>query len=182
MTDYNTDEAFEILWQTYPSDLAHKRKGSKVDGRRAFDKKIKSQDSYNDVMSKLRVLVKYWRAKRDSGVKVDRWPFFSTWVNGERWTDIAEIGEFSQVGEKKDAACCSTQGCNNPVGWKTICWSCYDATVNPDFHKKMQGLANENKRTGCDIRADETPQQWYARCRQFCVDRGYTGRAVGGSR
>jgi hypothetical protein len=173
-----SDIEFSTFWETYPVDLCNRR-GSKKKAELIYDKL--DDDVKKRAIVNMRELMRVDRALKKAGEFVPKWPMVTTWLNGERWEDIADIRQSADM-PKGDTRTCSTDGCNGPVEWKTICWRCYDKLVNPDYHKKMQELANENRRTGCDIRADETPHEWYLRCRRFCVERGYKGGNLGGSR
>ena len=71
---------FDAAWQLYP------KKVGKKDAERAWRKLTEGQRF--EVIHALPVHVRYWEA---SGTDKLYMPHFSTWLNGERWTDELEM-------------------------------------------------------------------------------------------
>lgn len=79
MADKDMAEAFEVFWKLYPN------KKSKKDARKAWDKLKPEADLRLTLMTALgnHRLSRDWT--KDDGQYV---PMASTWLNGERWTDV----------------------------------------------------------------------------------------------
>lgn len=79
MADKDMAEAFEVFWKLYPN------KRSKKDARKAWDKLKPDADLRLTLMTALgnHRLSRDWT--KDDGQYV---PMASTWLNGERWTDV----------------------------------------------------------------------------------------------
>lgn len=76
-------EAFEVFWKLYPN------KKSKKDARKAWEKLKPSAELRQTLMTALggHRLSRDWT--KDDGQYV---PMASTWLNGERWTDVLKPG------------------------------------------------------------------------------------------
>lgn len=76
-------EAFEVFWKLYPN------KKSKKDARKAWEKLKPSADLRQTLMTALgnHRVSRDWT--KDDGQFV---PMASTWLNGERWTDVLKPG------------------------------------------------------------------------------------------
>ena len=78
-SEVESAEAFELFWKLYPN------KKSKKDARKAWDKLKPDADLRLTLMTALgnHRLSRDWT--KDDGQYV---PMASTWLNGERWTDV----------------------------------------------------------------------------------------------
>ena len=156
------ENPFELFWQTYPLDLCTRR-GSKAKAKVIFDKL--QEDMQKQVTINLRELMRADRALKKAGQFVARWPMDTTWLNGERWHDIDDLkpSEARAVGAK------TCQFCDQPTGWKNLCWDHYDE-FNPN--QAIIG-ADELKQRFIDngLFHDETKAERTERCRQFAVPR-----------
>jgi hypothetical protein len=161
---------FEIFWQTYPLDLCTRR-GSKKKAQQIWDKL--SPDMYSKIITNLRELIRSDRDLKKRNEFVARWPHVVTWLNQERWQDIQDVQDYTTRPKIKSRGC-KRDGCKGDMEHASgYCWKHFDEFVSLDYRDKMQALANENARIGMQIGAGETKESWHARCRKFCVDRGY---------
>ena len=76
MTEY--PDKFIEFWETYPNELAHKKKGIK---QKAFEAWEKLKD-HDEILRKTRELIRYDRHCLSLGEKPDRWPHASSYLNG----------------------------------------------------------------------------------------------------
>ena len=88
MADKDMAEAFEVFWKLYPN------KKSKKDARKAWDKLKPSAELRLTLMTALgnHRVSRDWT--KDDGQYV---PMASTWLNGERWTDVLKPAGNSQT-------------------------------------------------------------------------------------
>ena len=162
------------FWPLYPSDLAHGKKGPKSVALKSMLKIAPDEDMRQDIINKLRVLVRSAKTEKRCGKEPDRWPFASTWINQERWTAVEDMKMPSTITDKR---VCSTDGCNRPVGWKTLCWSCYDDQNPNQAIVTAEDLKNRFIENG--LFHDESKADRTKRCKEFAVPRI---RALAGGR
>ena len=102
------DDMFSKLWTAYPSDLAHKRRGSKPSAIRAFKKIAPDEQEFNRMMDNMRSQVRNDRKEKNPM----RWPYVSSYLNGAMYDDYIET---VQTTEKREEAECNVVNCRNPV-------------------------------------------------------------------
>ena len=153
-------------WPLYPSDLSHGKKGPKTVALKAMLKLNPSEDMMQDILNKMRVLIRAAKTEKRCGKEPDRWPFASTFINQERWSAIEDMKMPSTITDKRK---CSVDGCNNDVGWKTICWKHYD-----ELHADKCLVTKTDLRDNFIAEGlfhDESKTERTKRCREFTVPR-----------
>ena len=153
MTDLTKDEFFKKLWFSYPRDLCHDKKGSKVAAQNAA-KKIK--DDYERILMNLDALIKHDR----KDPKPDRWPHVSTWLN-QAYYD-REINE-RDIQAKIELSECTEEGCTNQVHGMRFD-KCTDHLAS---EKHYEDLRQAWTRTGIDRKSPTLRDD----CRQYCRER-----------
>jgi hypothetical protein len=168
---------FDILWSSYPADLAHGKKGSKVEARKAIDKLAPDEALQAEIMSKLECLVRHDRSQRKQGKDPYRWPYCSTWIRREGWNEIEGLSALSESSTAPARAC----QCGQPVGIGRECWGCYnERTGAAARHKDL--LKQRLVAIGMWKLPEESVHQWQQRCRAWCQSNAgrVLGKVVGG--
>ncbi len=106
---------FNIMWDTYPLDLAHGKRGSRPVGRKAAKKKVKTQKQADRIMLSIREWIRYSRLEKQKDGYTDRWPLIATYFNQERYDcEIPSTIELkNDFIEKKEIPKCLEDGCNS---------------------------------------------------------------------
>jgi len=154
---------FSIFWDTFPSDLCHRKKGSRKVAYQAIVKLNPDKELQSKILGNMRELIRYDRLQLKAGQKVDRWCFVSTWINQERWETLTDIGSYSDVHDKIAGRKCA---CGNEVGHVNQCWKCY-SEEHPNPYEEY--LKAESKRIGMWKKPDESLQEWRDRNREWSV-------------
>jgi len=101
------EEFFQKMWFSYPNDLCHGKKGSKVAAMNAC-KKLK-ENEFDTVLANIEALKRYDRKDQ----KPDRWPHVSTFIN-QAYYD-RDIGSTIELKEKLVLNTCAFVGCDSEV-------------------------------------------------------------------
>jgi len=148
------------FWPTYPSDLTHNKKGPRSVALKSMIKLNPDLDLRQDIMNKLRVLIRSARKEKTCGQEPDRWCFASTWINQERWLSVEDMKLPSTIVDKR---LCS---CGKPIGIVNECWDCHD-----DRTGKAQKRRKDTYAQLCSIGLpklpEETNQEYYQKCREW---------------
>lgn len=171
MTD--TDAWFEELWQTYPSDLAHKRKGRREAALRAVNKLKPNEDLRSKILVSLRELMRHYRNELKMTGRTDRWPYLSTWINQKGWTEVLEKSA-SELKAEDTRRC----GCGNKAEWtgagKVLCFECYDKTYGDPNRAARKA---ELERLGL-VESGDDKAAVINRCRDYLRSKGMLGRVI----
>lgn len=162
------EEFVDKLWLTYPSDLCHKKKGTKVNAMKAA-KKLKPEQ-YDKILLDIEALKKYDRKEP----KPDRWPHVSTFLNSGYYG--REIGSTTEQRERVAQKECQWDNCSFPVHGSQFKYCTdhqYESTdpFKPRRKKVMVKL-------GLVPEKGETRKQWADKCRQYLKN---TGLSISGS-
>ena len=154
---------FDTFWQTYPADLCHKKKGSKANALKIIEKLSLTSDMRNTILGNLRELIRFYRLERKADGKTDRWPMVTTWLNGECWNNVEDIGSYSDANDKIASRKCK---CGADTEHVNQCWDCY----NKEHPNPYDSILKEQLKTiGLWKEAGETVPDWRDRCRAYCV-------------
>lgn len=154
---------FDTFWQTYPSDLCHKKKGSKENAFKIIEKLNPDTDLQNKIIGNLRELIRFYRLDRKANGTTDRWPLVTSWLNGKMWNNVEDIGSYSDANDKIASRKCA---CGADTEHVNQCWSCYGET-HPNPYEDI--LKEQLKSVGLWKEAGETVQDWRERCRAYCI-------------
>ncbi len=169
MTDLET--WFAGFWSCYPADLCHKKKGSRKNAFTIIEKLNPDTDMQNKILGNLRELVRFYRLERKANGKTDRWPMATTWLNGEMWNNVEDIGSYSDANDKIASRKCA---CGNDTEHVNQCWDCYGKSHPNPYEKQLKA---ESKRIGLWKLDGETLQQWRDRSRAWHKSRRSMGSA-----
>ena len=149
------EDWFNLFWQTYPSDLALRKKGSKSECLKAIKKLNPDEQLQQKILTNLREIVRHCREEQNLTGKTDRWPFAVTWIRQERWCCIEDLGSTHDMREKHGEKRCK---CGAKIEICGQCNECYESS-HPDPWKaereaeaKRRGLARsdvERIKNGC---------------------------------
>lgn len=162
-SDNKFDEFFNLLWETYPADLAHRKKGSKPRALAAIVKLNPDKDLQGKIITNLRELIRYGRLEIKANGKTDRWPLVSSWINGEYWNMLEDIEMPSTLYSKIAAKKCK---CGQPIDIVDKCWKCHDE-ANPIHRAWRRDSYNHLVSLGLGKRVDEDARSWGLRCRDW---------------
>ena len=118
--DFN--EGFETFWATYP--LNSFKKGAKSKAKKAYDKKVKTQEQAYMVIEALRAQMRYRKESIAKGTWMPDFCMPSTWMNQDRF-DI-EIPSHSEIKAKTATNCkCGAKADFGPR-FGNLCYDCYE--------------------------------------------------------
>ena len=157
-TEEQINEWYKVLYQVYPNDLSHGKKGNEIPIKNAMRKKITSQAKFDEIKLSIQALTRYDRMDKEP----DRWPLISTFLNQEYYN--RQIGSTAELKEKQCLKTCSVDGCNHDVhGEKYIVCSMHIPCQHDERLRaawKKTGIS----RTSPTMRADcleYLKQYWY---------------------
>lgn len=172
MIDDSLEAWFNEFWLCYPSDLCHKKKGSKANALKIIQRISPDTNMQSRILGNLRELIRFYRLERKAEGKTDRWPMVTTWLNGECWENITDIQSYSDMNEKIEGRKCKCGG-DTDIG--NECWSCWDSNKR---HKYDDELKEQLKSIGLWKTDGESIHEWQMRCRDYCVNRGAMGACL----
>ena len=155
----------EVFWPLYPNDLARGKKGPKTVALKSMIKLAPDEDKRNDIIGKLRVLIRSARLEKKVGQDPDRWPFASTWINQERWDSVEDMAQPSSIVDKRQCTC------GKPVEIKNQCWECHG-------YPNRWNLKDEFIKNG--LLFQESKQERTQRCKDYLRQKGYLGTIIPG--
>ena len=117
-----------------------------------------------DIINKMRVLIRAGRSEKKVGKDPDRWPFASTWLNQERYNDIEDMAMPSTI---KDTRKCE---CGAPVTVNDKCDKCHDKQ-DPQVRAHMQWLYSNLEKQGLGIDQFSNRDEWIQACKAHSIPR-----------
>ena len=166
---------FHIFWSTFPSDLCHKKKGSKSNALKIIKRINPDEDLQASIMIKLRELIRHCRAEVKTVGKTDRWPMVTTWLNGEMWNNIEDLESSVDMRARAESRKCN---CGQPVEIGKLCRSCY-TRLTPDSSGWDKLLLAELNNLGLAQAEGESRPDWNRRCREYHVANNVSGVKYG---
>ena len=156
-----TTEMFEKIWDIYPKDLCHNRKGSRPEALKALNK-------YSDELQKriyldIIALRDYDRKQH----KPDRWPYISTFLNQRRFERTIDTVE--EVKEVKIKYC----KCGSIADVKgVVCQKCVAAKSDRYLQKRKNVLTNL-----LNLSPGQSRQDVIDRCKELMLTKVQSGEA-----
>ena len=125
------EEWFNKFWLTYPNDLCHKKKGSRMAALKALKKKKPDQSLLTHIWNNTMALIKYDHRCLNAGEKVDRWPHASTYLNQEYYDREIETVQAMQERKAKEKCSCGSEAMV-PFKGQMVCARCYSRLSGHD--------------------------------------------------
>ena len=157
---------FSQFWQTYPRDLCHKKLGSKKNAEKIIERMSPDTTMREKILGNLRELIRFYRAERKTTGKTDRWPMVTTWLNGECWENLADIGSYCDLQDQALASKCS---CGSDVEILKSCFSCHYKEKDREYDRYLNEI---NVSNGIGKVSTESKSEYYQRCRERVVKGG----------
>lgn len=155
MEQKELEEWFNKFWLTYPNDLSHKKKGSKVAAFKALKKKKPDVKLLTHIWNNTMALIKYDHRCLNAGEKVDRWPHASTYLNQDYYDREIETVQAMEARKEKEKCKCGAEAEVRFKG-RLICVKCYRRESGADRqtyeHLKSIGMGikpGESKHDYC---------------------------------
>ncbi len=171
------EQWFDTFWATYPKDLSHGKKGIKTAALKAIQKLKPDDKEMNRIMAVMRELMRHDRSAEKMGLKPDRRPHASTFINSGYLSRIEDIESSSDMQDRQVKTC----SCKRPAVIKNLCEFCYDEKISdsmvPAFKSKASRQANMEAK-GLWRRDGESAAEWCRRCREY-VTRSDMGKFIG---
>ena len=161
-----TETWFSTFWDTFPADLCHRKKGSRKKAWLIIEKMAPSKDMQNKILANLRELIRFYRLEKKADGKTDRWPMVTTWLNGECWENLADIGSYCDANERIAARQCS---CGSDVEILKSCFSCHYKEKDKLYDRYLNEI---NVSNGIGKVSTESKSDYYTRCRERLVKGG----------
>jgi hypothetical protein len=96
----------------------------------------------------------------------------TTWLNGECWNNIEDIGSYSDANDKINSRKCK---CGEDTEIKDSCFSCHFKESDREYDREINKI---NVQNGIGILPNEAKSDYYQRCRERCLKGGGMGRAI----
>jgi len=152
---------FEQFWQTFPADLCHRKKGSQKKAWIIIEKLAPDKAMREKILGNLRELIRFYRAEEKAKGKTDRWPMVTTWLNGECFNNLDDIG-YQALKEETTRQC----KCGNPTETGRECGACYESrTGQNERHDKF--LYAQLCKIGLGKKPGEPQKEYVQRCKDY---------------
>lgn len=167
-------EWFDLLWETYPSDLcgSARNKGPRSLALKKVLKMKPGREERERILAGLRAQMLYDREAKSHGREPSRWPYLTTYLNQHRWEE--EIDSHMEMRRRFNTKCvrCGAPGPEVDARGVTMCAACYvKEAYCPPSAVSMDDLRAAWNRSGCKRREGESKGDWIRRQVEYVKSR-----------
>ena len=146
------------FWPAYPTDLSHKKKGSKGESRDAMIKINPDEKERDRIMAAMSAQIRYYRKAMNNNEQEDRWKHACRYIKQQQWDD--EIPSTYELQERQSKLKCS---CGKPATHPSNrCCACYSKIS--EKHDPLRDIKVETwNRLGLGKKTGETSDDYRVR-------------------
>lgn len=162
MTGQTGTNWFDRFWQAYPNKKA---KGA---AKKSWDKSNFDDDQALKIILAIDAQKKWRKREREDNRFVPEWKHPATWLNQQCWLDEIPSAMASRKADGRQCIDCGERAAVY-VGEGGYCARHYRDRFLDDRGKVYEVC----KRIGMQKRTDETNQEYFQRCKAWCLSQGY---------